>query len=159
LSDGWHNITICSGSDYYADDFIFEFISKTVRFNVDASAPNVTVLSLKDGVYNATDVALDFTVSESVSRMSYSLDGQAEATVDGNTTLTGLSRCAHNVTVYAWDAAGNRGASETTFFTIAEEPEQEQPFPTTMAAVASGASAIAIGAGLIIFFKKFKKRE
>jgi hypothetical protein len=37
-------------------------------------------------------------------------------TIAGNTTLTGLSSSVHNLTVYAWDEAGNIGSSETITF-------------------------------------------
>ena len=83
--------------------------------------------------------------------MGYSLDGQETATVTGNTTLTGLSWGLHNVTVYAKDLFENTGNSDTIWFSIAE------PFPTTLVAVASGASIAIIGIGLLIYFKKRKR--
>ena len=55
------------------------------------------------------------------------------------------------MTVYAEDSLGNMGASETVVFSVAS------PFPTVPVAVASGASAIAVAAGLLVYFKKFKR--
>jgi hypothetical protein len=43
-------------------------------------------------------------------------------------TLTGLSDGAHNIVVYAWDDAGNVGASETVYFSI----KQPEAFPTLL---------------------------
>jgi hypothetical protein len=83
--------------------------------------------------------------------MGYSLDGQETVTVTGNTTLAGLSWGLHNVTVYAKDLLENTGNSDTIWFSIAE------PFPTTLVAVASGASIAIIGIGLLIYAKKRKR--
>jgi hypothetical protein len=85
--------------------------------------------------------------------MRYKLDASTVVELDGNTTITGLSPGTHRLTVYATDAAGNTGASETLYFSIAES------FPTTLVIVASGALAIAVAAGLVVYFKKFKARQ
>jgi hypothetical protein len=79
------------------------------------------------------------------------LDGGETLTVEGNTTLTGLSNGEHNVTVYAADLAGNNGTSETRYFNI-DVPE---PFPTAPV-VASAATVAAISAALLVYFKKHK---
>ena len=60
--------------------------------------------------------------------------------------------------VFAWDAAGNKGTSEIVYFTIAEEPEQDLS-PIAVTAAVSGASITAVGAGLLLYFKKVKKKE
>jgi hypothetical protein len=92
---------------------------------------------------------LSFSVSEPVSQITYSLDGQENVTVAGNSTLVGLSVGVHNVTVYAWDTAGNVGASETITFTVT-------PFPAVPVAAASVASVAVVIAGLLAYFKKRK---
>jgi hypothetical protein len=58
----------------------------------------------------------------------------------------------HNITIYAKDALGNTGASETISFTV-EVPEL---FPTTLVATASAASLGIVGLGLLVYFKKHK---
>jgi hypothetical protein len=145
LSDGCHNVTVYSGSH--------DFVSNKVSFYIDTSAPKIVILSLDNKKYNSTDVSLNFSVGEAVSWMGYSLDEQADVTVDGNTTLKGLSSGEHNITVYATDEAGNVGASETIYFSAAV-PE---PFPTTLVIAASGASVAVIGIGLLVYFKKRKR--
>ena len=122
-----------------------------------AIKPVVSLVSPENKTYNVSSVSLTFTVDRPVSWMGYSLDGQDNVSVAGNTTLIDLPNGAHNLTVYAKYTEGSIGASENIAFTIAE-PEPE-PFPIVPVAVASGASAIAIAAGLVIYFKKFKKRE
>jgi hypothetical protein len=117
-------------------------------------AQPIIILSPQNKTYTTTDVPLNFTVSESVERICYSLDAQDNVTIDGNTTLTGLSNGEHNVTVYATDVTGNIVASETITFTVTKELE---PFPTTLVATASGTSAAIIGIGLLVYFKKRKR--
>ena len=108
--------------------------------------PEIAVLSPeKKTYYYNTNVTSDFVVNESTSWMSYSLDGLDKVTFVGNTTLTDLSVGGHNLTVYAWDDAGNAGVSETVTFTVAEPVT----FPTAIVAVAAS-----VGAGLIVYFKK-----
>jgi hypothetical protein len=58
------------------------------------------------------------------------------------------------VAVYATDLAGNAGASETNAFTVAK-PE---PFPTTPV-VASAVAAVAISAGILVYFKKHRAKS
>jgi len=119
-----------------------------VRFTVDATPPEITVLQIENKTFANSEVPLNFTVNESVSRISYVLDGQDNSTFFGNTTLTCLDNGEHNLTVYACDDAGNIGASETVTFTVAEP----KPFPTTMV-IAPIASVAVIGAGLLVYFK------
>jgi len=94
-------------------------------------------------------------VDELVSQIAYSLDGQENVTVAGNTTLTGLSPGEYNVTVYAQDTVGNVGASETIYFNIAEKPEPES-FPTTLV-IALVATVVFVGVGILLYFKKRKR--
>ena len=131
--------------------------SSWVDFTIDTTPPSVSVVPIGNKTYGESEVPevpLNFTVNESASKISYVLDGQKNMTVAGNTTLTGLSKGLHNVTVFAWDAAGNVGCSETVTFTVAE-PET---FPTVSLFAVSGASIAVVGAGLLLYFKK-RKRE
>lgn len=122
----------------------------------DVSPPEIEVLSPTNQVYNESCVALVFTVNEQCNWTGYSLDGEENMTVTGNFTLTDLPNGSHNVTVYANDTQGNMGASETTKFTIAVPEPTPEPFPTVPIATASAASIIAVGAGLLVYFKKCK---
>ena len=119
----------------------------------DITPPEIAVLSPENRSYYMVDVALNFTVSEPVSSMRYTLDGENLGEISGNTTLTGLPYGSHNLTVCATDAADNTGFSETIHFTIAEETK---PFPTTLVAAASVATAVVVGVGLLVYFKKRK---
>ena len=49
--------------------------------------------------------------------MCYSLDGGANVTVTGNTTIFGVPFGSHYIVVYARDLSDNSGSSETIHFT------------------------------------------
>jgi len=156
LPAGLHTVTVWVRAEqnmmsFYP--FLWTALSDTIAFTMDFTAPKISVLSPEPLAYTTSDVLLVFGASEPVSRAAYSLDGQANVTVAGNTTLTGLSGREHALKVYGWDEAGNVGASEIVTFTVAVA----QPFPTALVALASLVSAVAVGAGLLLYFKKRKR--
>jgi len=117
LSEGLHSVVV------YANDTAGNMgQSSVVSFAVDTIPPVVLIQSPIDKTYVVADVPLTFTVSESTSWMGYSLDGQANVTVSGNTTLAGLLEGLHSVVVYANDTAGNMGASDTIIFWVDTTP-------------------------------------
>jgi hypothetical protein len=113
--------------------------------------PKIKVLSPTNQLYNESSVSLVFTVNKPVNWTGYSLDGDENVTVTGNTTLTGLTSGLHNVTVYAKDEFGNTGTSETIIFNVAKEP-----FPAVPVAAASVATIAMVGVGLLVYLKKRK---
>jgi hypothetical protein len=158
LSEGSHTITVYGGYYFEGINERFEVFKRastnfTIDTAIDTVAPNISLLSPETKVYNMSNLSLNFTVSELVSQVTYSLDGQTNVTISGNTTLANLPYWEHNVTVYGWDEAGNVGASEIIIFNVAKPPE---PFPTALVATASGISFTIIVAGLLVFFKKRK---
>jgi len=163
-STGKHilQVNIHAESIFYSDPRYHFFtsifpmkVAETIPFTVDPGAfppPSVSIASPENKTYVLFDVPLNFTLNESSSQIIYSLDGQDNVTVAGNTTLTGLSDGEHNMTVYATNVAGNIGSSETITFIVAKESES---FPTAIAAVII-ASVVFVGAGLAVHFKKRK---
>ncbi len=127
--------------------------SSIVNFSIDTTAPSVLLLSMENKTFATSDVPLTLTINEPISQVTYSLDGQKNVTITGNTTLIGLSSGDHKLTVYATDEAGNVGASETITFSVTV-PE---PFPTELVTV-GGASAAFVSVGLVVYSLKFKKR-
>lgn len=114
--------------------------------------PVVSFVSPHNETYNASSVDLVFVVNKPASWVGYSLDGQDNVTITGNTTITGLFSGLHNVTVYAEDEFGNIGASEVICFSVAEEP-----FPAVPVTVASAATIAVAAAVLLVYFKKRKR--
>jgi len=165
LPDGEYSVVITArGGGYIVDNTKVDYFDGTayyfemttvsaVNFTI-ATPPEVSILSPKNETYGSSEVPLKFAVDKSLSKISYVLDYQDNVTIHGNATLTGLSNGVHNVTVYAWDDAGNIGSSETIIF-IVDAPE---PLPATFVSTVSVASVATAGAGLLLYRKK-RRRE
>lgn len=130
--------------------------SNTQTMTFPEILPRVALLNPNDGTYNTTSVPLSFTVDQAFALIKYSLDSQENVTISGNTTLTGLADGYHNVTVYATNEAGKTGTSETALFSV-EIPE---PFPVVpIAAGVSIIATVAVGAGLLVYFRRRRRRS
>jgi N-acetylneuraminic acid mutarotase len=148
------------GTLYASNEQYTPFGYGTPDPSYDGTAPEIAVVSPENKTYytadaglNFTDIALNFTVDEPVFSVHYVLDGDTPVEISGNMTLAGLGIGVHNVTVFGFDASGNRGTSETIFFAI-EEPES---FPTIPVAVASVAAFAGVIIGLMLYFRKRKQ--
>jgi hypothetical protein len=117
---------------------------------VDFTGPSILVLSPENKTYDEGSIPLGFTVNEAVAQITYSLDGKDNVSITGNATLSGLANGLHNVTVYAKDEFGNKGASETVSFSV------DVPFPTILV-IAPTVSAAVVGIGLLVYLKKRKR--
>lgn len=170
IPDGNHIITVDAterGYYYYVQGGVsFQYYGysisavSSVNFTVD-TVPIVSFLSFENTTIDVSDVPLNFTVNQAVSKITYCLDGQENLTISGNTTLAGLPNGKHNITIYAMDETGNIGASKTITFTVASEPPPEpplEPSPTVLVAAVSGTLAVVVvAAGLLVHFKKRKR--
>ena len=159
IPEGNQTVTISAyGEGDYAEGLVLYSFhtgnSSSISFTIDTTPPTVSILTAENKTYAKSDVPLNFTVNESVSKTSYALDRQENVTIFGNATLIGLSNGVHNVTVYAWDAAGNVGSSETVTFTV-DAPES---FPVVPVSAASVATVAVVGVGLLVYFRKRKSR-
>ncbi|MDH5771032.1 MAG: right-handed parallel beta-helix repeat-containing protein, partial [Candidatus Bathyarchaeota archaeon] len=121
------------------------------------SPPAISIDSPRNTTYRVTSVSLTFTVSETTSWIKYSLDGQENVTITGDTTLSGLADGVHSITVYAQDTDGQTGTSETIYFTIAEgaETPQSGSFPITW--IVAAIVAVVVGV-VLLYFLKIKKK-
>lgn len=115
-------------------------------FTTDPVSPAIEILSPENKTYYASDLQLDFTVSEVFHNASYVLDGQS-VVVTENFTLSDLPFEDHSLTVYAYDTAGNIGASNTIAFAV-------EPFPTTLVVASVSAVAVIVAMGLFVCSKK-----
>jgi hypothetical protein len=113
-------------------------------------APSGAVPSPTDTTYANASVSLDSTFDKQTAGMGYSLEGQDNVTITGNTTLRGLANGTHQLTPSANDTEGKPGVSETITFTVMV------PFPTLCIAVAVVSVAV-VSASLLFYFKKRKR--
>lgn len=149
-----------------ASDTIY-FTMIFVGWSPQPLPPIVAIISPQNDTYFKSDVLLRFTIDKTnpldneflptftnISRISYSLDGENEVTIHGNTTLTGLPDGAHNVIVFAKDTLGNIGVSQTIFFTTKAEP-----FPTYPVAAVSVVAAVVAVAAVVYLQKRQHEAE
>lgn len=141
---------VFTGSKTTADDpHVAKDYVWLVKIGGNPIPPTISILRPKNKTYTVNSVPLTFNLGEPTSWIAYSLDGQANVTINGNTTLTGLSDGSHSLIVYSNDTAGNTGTSETIYFSI-------EPFPTTWIAAAIVIIAIG-GATFLVYFAKIRK--
>jgi hypothetical protein len=150
LPEGSHSISVygrydhAGGSNYNVHD------NSKVCFTInEGNAPVISIFSVENKTYNINTIPLDFTVNKPTSQITYSLNGEANITISGNTTLSNLTYRTHNITFYATDLAGNIGASETVSFTVSEL------FPTAVLA-SSAIIIVVVGLTVLIYFAKLK---
>ena len=125
-------------------------------FGYGRVAPEISVLSLEEGGrYDfGTPVSLEFSLSQPVVWLGYCLDGQANVTIRGNVTLSGLSSGLHSVRVFAEDKYGNIGASETLAFSVVDSVNASMSMSFIIAVVTIVVVAVVVCGGLLLFLKK-----
>jgi len=157
LSDGNHRLTVYFKFKSWGPDSP-QFVSwryEGIIFYIDTLAPTITNLSVNGT--DSGDKMLSFTVGKETSWLGYSLDNQANVTISGNTTITGLSEGSHSLIVYANSTAGNMGASQTVNFAVSPEIQPiplPESFPTTLLLGAIIIVAAVVGLGLMVYLKK-----
>lgn len=184
LSDGSHHLTIYveadlnnyhganppgapfketpPGSANYVASWLdtVDFTTASGIRTFDSTPPKITNISIENQTYNTTTIQLSFTVDKNLTQTAYSLDGKANITVAGNTTLTELTVGTHNVTVYAWNEEEN-GASQTINFAIAERTSATvqplKPFPITTIITTFSAFTVGCVLTFLFFFRKNKR--
>ncbi len=119
----------------------------TGTYLLQNTPPEIHVSPLSVKTNTESNISITFTGNKPLNWTGYSLDGQQNVTITGNTTLTGLSAGSHSIVVYANDTYGNMGISETQTFTI------QEPFPTATVVAVGIALAVVIGAGLLVYFR------
>ena len=167
--EGLHSMYILADIEYLShhpqwpvSDFTGSGKSDVVNFRVETPPPIVTILSPDfQEAFNYSTVSLEFCVSTLFSWVGYSLDGNDNVTVTGNTTLTGLSEGTHKIVVYATDEFGQTGKSHIRYFTIdtsSPSAPSSNSFPTTLViAIIVLVSVVTISVGLLFYFRKRKK--
>ena len=155
LAEGLHNLTVRVVFKYSSfnpsDPSLFYAESESiVCFRIDTVPQNISILTPENTSYTF-GVPLQAFIDEPASWVGYSLDGQENVTINGNTTLPGLVSGLHNITVYAADAFGNIDASKTILFSVAD------PFPVAPVAIAI-VVITAVAAGLLLYLRRRKRQ-
>ena len=128
--------------------------TQTTHFMInDGSPPVIDMLQIQNKTYQ-TSLPLNFSVDEQVSWMGYNLDGQANITLTGNTTLNGLEYGSHRLVVYANDTAGNMGTTGNIDFIVAN-PESFSIVPVAAVSVA----VLAVVISLLLYRRHRKTRN
>ncbi len=119
LGHQYINFTVTKVALYWGGVFGYATLasSETLNFTV-AAPPTISMKSPGNQTYYWRSVPLHFGVDGDYASLNYSLDNRANATINGNTTLTNLSDGHHSIVVYASDTVGNTVASKTIYFTI-----------------------------------------
>lgn len=158
LSDGNHSLKFYVEGVSFYDPYQVQGVSNyyvnnscTAYFMIDTTPPDIRNFSIGETL-SATERLLKFEVDEPTSKITYCLDEGGNVTIGGNTTLSGLSVGAHNLTVYAWDAAGNTGV-QTINFEVTQAPED---FPTLLVVAVSVVAAVIAFAG-VVYLKKRRR--
>ena len=135
---------------YYPDISVTQYATNMeyTPFGYGSVSPKVTVFSPESQNYIESSVSLAFAVNRPVVWMGYSLDGQDNVTIAGNTTLSNLPNDSHNLIVYVKDQAGKTGASEIIDFNIIDT------FPSTL--IIASVSTIIVVFAIFVYFKKSK---
>jgi len=89
---------------------------------LDNLSPFMSILTPENKPYSMNSTVLNFVVNEVCYWIGYCLDGQANVTIAGNTTLPSLVDGSHSIIIYARDNAGNTGVSSRVTFTIDTNP-------------------------------------
>jgi len=95
-----------------------------IDYVTDTLPPVITITSpVNNTTYNIDSLDLNYSVNEPTTWQGYSLDGTANITLLGNTTLTAFTDGLHTLTVYANDTSGNMN-STTVWFTVDTTPPE-----------------------------------
>lgn len=120
LFAGNHNIAEASAYTSNEDSHGTAFLTANqISLNLPILPP-VSILSPKNTTYTVSEIPLTFKVNAPISWAGYSLDGQANTTILGNTTLTNLAQGLHSVVIYVNDTAGDVASTQTIYFTVGQ---------------------------------------
>jgi HD domain len=90
----------------------------SASFTIDNTGPVVSFTATPPASSASRTVTVSFTTDDPASVAWCSLDGNAAQACSGSVSYNNLSNGSHSISVYAIDAAGNRGATSTTTFSV-----------------------------------------
>jgi parallel beta-helix repeat protein len=134
--------------------FAYQQSDREVLIRGRSPPPTVSIIFPENETYTASDVPLAFTVDEETSWLAYSLDGQTNVTVTGNTTLPGVSNGTHTLVLYALNSFGDESASRIVYFTVSVAGSGLLPF-----LLAAAVTVVAILAVVFAYSRKLRRRR
>jgi N-acetylneuraminic acid mutarotase len=91
-------------------------------FGYGTVPPELHVLSPENTTYVNNNVSLVLSVNKPTNWIGYSLDGQANITITGDTVLSSVLEGQHNIIVYVNDTFGNVVSSAAIYFSVDTRP-------------------------------------
>lgn len=162
IPEGQHQIVIRAvGYAFYLNEKELSYkearISSTavIIFTMDRTAPSVLALP-PENISTTSTIPLTLTTNESYSKIAYSLNGEKNVTITGNTTLPQLAAGQYTVKCYVWDVAGNVGASEIAYFNVKIPEPVPETFSVVPVAVVSIVAVALVATGLLGYLKRYK---
>ena len=122
---------------------------------LEHTPPQISFQSPLNQTYNDPSIPITFEVNKNITSVSYSLDGQQNITITGNTTIANILEGFHNVTVFVNDTYGNVG-SNTVTFTVEKPPMEIFGGTTIIAVIAVPVAIVCLIVGLK-FFRRHRK--
>lgn len=131
------------------------FDKQTVYFTV--SSP-IELLMQKS--YNSTQAPLDFYINGAATQIIYRLDDQANVTITGNTTLTGLTQGTHSINIYTTDTEGHWVNFDAATFNVTLPASNTKPSMSQIPLLAVVVLSIAVSAiSITSNLRKRKKKQ
>ena len=160
---GEHSLNITARArGEFEDNSHFKYLfslnkTSSINFSVRTN-PIITFPPSQNSNFTDSSLPLNFTVDHPVSEITYCLDGQENIPISGNTTLTGLSKGQHNVTVYATDADGYNGESDTLLFNV-NAPEFAEFSVVTLIIASVVLAVLVIACISVLVFRRKQKQN
>ena len=142
---------------------LWVYVLPSVESFAPLNQPTLLLLTPENVTYQTSEIPLNFTVDHPLAKINYSLDDQANNTINGNTTILSTPNGVHSLTLNVEDFAGMCTSATTQFTVDAEQVSALNPAnqPSEPIAVwpliAVVVLAAAIAGGLA--FGVIKKRE
>ena len=122
---------------------------------LEHTPPQISLESPLNQTYTDSNVSLIFSVNKNITSASYSLDGQQNVTITGNSTIANLTNGPHNVTIYATDTYGNIGI-QTVNFSVAKTEMKISANTSSLVIMAVPTAVIFICVGLLLYIRHRK---
>ncbi|MGD0495758.1 MAG: NosD domain-containing protein [Candidatus Bathyarchaeia archaeon] len=134
--------------------FLYGSSNHEVLIRGRSPPPTVSIISPENKTYTVSDVPLTFTVNEETSWLAYSLDGQSNMTISGNTTLPGVSNGTHTLVLYARNSFGDVSTSGIVYFSVSAGGLGLFPF-----LLATAVAIVVILVVAFVYLRKLRRRR